>query len=393
MLNTRSVSEAPGAPAMSDNGRNHILFLDGVRGFAALVVYMSHAGEKGMYLPGEFTTGGIGKGGVYLFFVLSAYLITTILLRGREKLSQPTYLARFFSRRFLRVYPLFFLYVLCALISTPLAQRIFGHTEFAVPFPLDFMGALEHFALLRGDGVSWSIPVEMKYYLVSPIIAAALIFAGRRFGIGLTLVLATPIILLASWAIGGLDFIETPTDKSADLITYLPAFLIGAVLAFYRHETDKLSAASSRSLSQNALGWLAALGLIAMTPSIYAWLTQTEILLSRFYDSVLLYSVLWALVINAIFSGNAILRWFFTLSHLRFLGLVSFSFYLSHPVFLELSVRGIGPYSHIAAILVGYFATLAFSYGTYRLIEKPILEGGTQRVDQWLERRRAIEPR
>ncbi len=79
----------------------HFKSLDALRAFAVLAVMAHHAS----YLP-------VGWVGVQLFFVLSGFLITGILLRVKESTATfQTYLLRFFWRRTVRIWPLYFLYV------------------------------------------------------------------------------------------------------------------------------------------------------------------------------------------------------------------------------------------------------------------------------------------
>ncbi|HEY1090435.1 MAG TPA: acyltransferase family protein, partial [Burkholderiaceae bacterium] len=94
--------------------------LDGLRGFAALVVVASHASGMGLNLVPGLDLTGIGKYGVYLFFVLSAYLLSTQwLTKEQETRLGAKYLGRYLSRRFLRIYPLYILVLLVGLALPP----------------------------------------------------------------------------------------------------------------------------------------------------------------------------------------------------------------------------------------------------------------------------------
>lgn len=78
---------------------NHLPALDGIRGFAAILVLLSHASLGGMmFLPG-LDFGGVGKYGVFVFFVLSAFLLSLQFLRSeREHLTQPSFFIHYFNR-------------------------------------------------------------------------------------------------------------------------------------------------------------------------------------------------------------------------------------------------------------------------------------------------------
>src|SRR4051794_4968905 len=89
------------------NESKYMIQLDGVRAIAALAVIVQHS-----YPPPEFR---LGNAGVRLFFVLSGFLITGILLRERD--SQATIgdmLNRFYARRVVRIFPLFYFAILLA---------------------------------------------------------------------------------------------------------------------------------------------------------------------------------------------------------------------------------------------------------------------------------------
>lgn len=372
------------ADAQARTGK-HVAFLDGLRGLAVLIVFMDHASAKNL-TPG-FTVEGIGKSGVYLFFVLSSFLITSILMRAGRNLWSSDFLVKFFSRRFLRVYPLFALYVLCAVITTPLALALFGTTEYAAPFPLDLAGALQHLLLLRGDGVSWSIPVEMKYYLVSPFLVALLFIIRKGGGKAVMAVFAAGAAIgVYSLAIE-LPGVGRPGTDTADLLPYLAAFIVGAVLAMLISDTEQGDGRGPANQFQRTAGWLAIVVLVLTVPTVYGQVVGEVISVKHFFHHVIPFAVLWAVVLNACWAGDPWLCKFFTARPLRFLGLISFSFYLSHPIFQELSAITIGRYSALAAFAIALTATALFSWMSFRVFERPVLDGGTRKISEWLGKR------
>ena len=109
--------------------------LDGLRGVAVLIVVVSHLSNSGMYLLPLVNLRGNGKSGVYLFFLLSSFLLTyPFLLKGKDALDR-AYLANYALRRFLRIYPLYFCYLLLALLTTFLFARG-SSSSGGIPFPL-----------------------------------------------------------------------------------------------------------------------------------------------------------------------------------------------------------------------------------------------------------------
>ncbi|MEO0684493.1 MAG: acyltransferase, partial [Cyanobacteria bacterium J06649_11] len=140
----------------------YVKSLDGLRGLAVLIVMLSHTSNTGLLLSEYLDFSLIGKSGVYLFFVLSAYLLDrqiAVFLR-RPNNGKSAYWKNYFLRRFLRIYPLFVI----ALISYALVSYLGFDTQILLA------DIVPHLLLQEGKLVFWSIPVEFKYYFISPLI-------------------------------------------------------------------------------------------------------------------------------------------------------------------------------------------------------------------------------
>lgn len=148
--------------------------LDGVRGLAVLQVIAAHShafGQKGQ-----------GAVGVWLFFTLSAFLLTLPFAARPERLTNGRTLAHYVSRRLRRILPAYWL-LLClyALLRDVPADVLMRHALF-----------------LRGDAHLWTIPQEMFFYVLLPIFALPhrLIFRGNALASGLWMIaLATACFL------------------------------------------------------------------------------------------------------------------------------------------------------------------------------------------------------
>ena len=138
--------------------------LDGLRGVAVLIVVLSHLSNAELFLLPGLDFRGTGKYGVFLFFVLSAFLLTRPLLGSSFPLADAKGWARYALRRILRVFPLYWLALLVN----------WGVTQWA-PTPampsLSTDELVRHLLLQEGKGVYWTIPVECSYYLVLPFVA------------------------------------------------------------------------------------------------------------------------------------------------------------------------------------------------------------------------------
>jgi peptidoglycan/LPS O-acetylase OafA/YrhL len=168
---------------ISANAKRHIPVLDGVRGMAIFMVLLFHFWQSlGAYhfsprVARILTLASIGQKGVDLFFVLSGFLITGILLRTK---GSPHYFKNFYIRRGLRIFPLYFAVVFGCLIagcwfSLPQLQ---WHNTWWYLFYLQNFGSTFWGLSNRWLGHFWSLAVEEHYYLLWPLVV--LLFNRRK---------------------------------------------------------------------------------------------------------------------------------------------------------------------------------------------------------------------
>lgn len=158
---------------------NHKPELDGIRGIALLAVMLSHGGPliaKTNLLSKLFVYAMIpGWSGVELFFVLSGFLITGILLRTR---SAANYFSSFYARRFLRIFPIYYLTLTVGLLFTihnpwwssmlPPGKTRIAYYFYVQNWPIFWQHGL--FLKTNAFGHFWSLAVEEQFYLVWPMV-------------------------------------------------------------------------------------------------------------------------------------------------------------------------------------------------------------------------------
>jgi peptidoglycan/LPS O-acetylase OafA/YrhL len=149
----------------SDTGRFHSL--DGLRFFAVLVVIKSHV----EFMPSELQILNKGYLGVDLFFVISGFLITTLLIRERTQFGDIS-LEKFYLRRTFRIFPIYYLLVLSFalffLVISPWKPN--GWAFYSSSFPV-LLTYTQDFVPVAGIFFHcWSLAAEEQFYLVWPVI-------------------------------------------------------------------------------------------------------------------------------------------------------------------------------------------------------------------------------
>jgi peptidoglycan/LPS O-acetylase OafA/YrhL len=142
--------------------------LNGLWGLAAIIVVLSHASVAGYSPPPDVDFSGNGKAGVYLFFLLSSFLLSRPFFhRGLSSYSQVN-LSKYWKRRISRVYPLYFFYIVGFGLATFAVTRYTSGNLGAFEFSL--IDVTRQLLLLEGRGVTWTIIVEFKFYLLLPLV-------------------------------------------------------------------------------------------------------------------------------------------------------------------------------------------------------------------------------
>lgn len=318
----------------------HFPAADGIRGMAVLIVLIVHS--MVMFFPNTYEgLAGSGKIGVWLFFVLSAFLLTNNFIQKGFGLKNITSYA---IGRIIRIMPLY--------IITLIVYCVFGY--------FTPQAAYEIFKLNSPWGHLWTIAVEFKFYFILPIIAFALIKLNERFGLYLALLSALVIIALQQWYY---PYFEVK-PSSTDMIGYISAFITGmccaVILSVYTFRKDAVS---------DIACVLVLMGVVLSVPQI------RNVIFGIPNDGYLLnkhvhFSFAWAILVYFALSSSGKVNRLFSSRLLRLLGKWSFSIYLFHwLIYTQLTSRFAG--SYLWAILALFIAAIAGGV-IYFIIEKPI---------------------
>jgi peptidoglycan/LPS O-acetylase OafA/YrhL len=206
--------------------RGAIPSLDGIRALAVLLVFLAHSGFEAI------VPGGLG---VTIFFVLSGYLIST-LMRIEHASRGSVDFRNFYLRRLLRLMPpLLIVVAITALLADfGVIDGSFSAEGFLAAlfyFGNYFLISQDFHGMPAGLGVVWSLAIEEHYYLLFPLLAAVLFHAGRR-GLSAAILATLCVIVLAwrcwlAWHGASEDYLTMATDTRVDSI------LIGSLMALW----------------------------------------------------------------------------------------------------------------------------------------------------------------
>ncbi len=383
-IDDRSNASETAKPA---TGGGRIEGLDGLRAFAVLVVLAFHLWPS--KVPGGFL-------GVDFFFVISGYLITTLLLREKAK-NGHIKLSAFWTRRARRLLPALILVVTSSvaiawLVNTDLLvnikRQVFGALTFSTNW-VEIVAGTDYFAdSARALFVTfWSLAVEEQFYVFWPILL-----------IGLTAVVAstslrTLIALVAAAASAVLMAVmydpQWPTRVYYGTDTHSFGLMIGVALAFALSNAGKLLENKLWHAFRPVVGFAALAGLISLVIFVESEAPST------YRYGILIGSLLSAATVAVLPGVPTIFTNLCRVRAIAWVGERSYGIYLWHwPVLLivasatSATLDGDGP-GWVTALIV-ICVTFLLSAASFRWVEAPIRENGFRAT--WKSIKAAFQP-
>lgn len=320
-----------------------------------------HAGAN--FLEGGFI-------GADIFFVLSGFLITTLLIQEFNR-SESINLRNFYIRRVLRLGPgfcamlLVFCFVSFAVLGGEKANRNYIDALISLAYLSNWARA---FSIHPPDflGHTWTLAIEEQFYIVWPIFMLMLLRISKKRH---KVALITATIALISWMLrvyltmnGALpDRMYNGLDTRAD------ALMVGCTLGIVF---------SSGMLSRNARKIVQKLLIIMAPLSASCLLTFSTLVYWRdqrmYYYGFFAVEILTAvLILDILVNQRSAIRKFFSMKWLVWVGTISYGLYIWHyPIFRTMRALG---FSDLNVITIGTFATFFIAAISYYSMERPVL--------------------
>jgi len=326
--------------------------IDGLRTLAVGLVILNHAGFS--FFPGGFV-------GVDVFFVISGFLITSIIT---PKIIDKSFsIPWFLSRRIKRLMPvLFFITIITIAVFTIFMlpqdlSKFYRSVLWVIFYGANFFFWREHGGYFDGGSQeapllhTWSLAVEEQYYLFWPIMLIIMIrFLGANKTVWATLFLCVALTIFSQWGT------EVTIGAAYYLLpTRFFELLVGSLLAITWHKLPTVNKLNANILS--IIGFLLIIG---------SSLFLTE------HHSFPGYNALYPVIGTAllIYSQGGIVNRFFTAKPLVYTGNISYSLYLWHwPIFVIITYLAID--LTLAVQLTCIALTYLLSVFSYRYIEQP----------------------
>jgi peptidoglycan/LPS O-acetylase OafA/YrhL len=366
-------------------GREYIVSLTGLRGIAALLVFLYHYSALHPGIRLDLTVPwigsvlqfplGLGGVGVDVFFVLSGFLLGLPFARAALGAADAPVLSRYFRRRFLRVFPAYYaqLGVIMAAGAWFVTWRPQTVETFLAHLVMFFNIGWEPVTPIVG--VWWTLPVEMGFYLLLPLLAP--LMRPSRWLPTLVLGLAASVAYRA-WA--GAHFGAAAPGAAflaaVQLPGSLPEFLLGASAALLVQQRAIMQQAAPAPWLLDAL---LVLGLLL--PALWMWHVVvgagTDFWLGHWsmLVSPIALGLPLAAAVTSLYWGSRLGRLLLANRGVYFFGLISYSLYLWHfPVMQQLQKLagpGYADWPHWIKFPLCVVAVTAVAGLSYYLVERP----------------------
>jgi peptidoglycan/LPS O-acetylase OafA/YrhL len=363
---------------------SHIASLDGLRGLAVLLVLIVHFGRGGhhflLFKP-WFYLADFGWSGVDLFFVLSGFLITRILLSQKK---DNNFLLNFYARRALRVFPLYYGIIFIVFIALPSINSIFTNTGnskyWLILYISNFLpniqgsGFIYNSILQLSFSHFWSLAVEEHFYIFWPILI--LLNTNKRMHyICIFLIIIAPLLRIILWSNNvHPDSIYTLT------ICRIDSLVFGSIVALH----EKKLTSDNFFINTSYTTLLILILFLTIHIVLYGNLIFTSQLMSTVGYTILAagYS---ALIIILSSKNNSYFNYFFSTKILTNMGKYSYGMYVFggllwkyFDLFFSVEKIQLITNSYIASLFIRLFtiitATYVIAFISYNIYERLFLK-------------------
>jgi peptidoglycan/LPS O-acetylase OafA/YrhL len=354
----------------------HLKGLNGLRAIAALAVVISHTALSLSNFGLIDTIFGIDKNGnpkglllasygVSIFFALSGFLITFLLLKEKEKTNKIN-IKKFYIRRALRIWPLYYFYLILIFIVYYIYNVPFNATP--IPFYIFLMANVPIITnnMLPFAGHLWSIGVEEQFYFFWPWIVKTRNDKLLMYSVFLVIFLFSLKILF--WLLNYKYNIAIPLRALS--VTRIHIMIIGAIGAILYYNKSNLTRVFTSK-------WL----------QLFSWMIILLVGLNKFHiasviDNEIIGVIIGVITVFIIFGQITRTNYVINLENkvMNFIGKISYGIYVYHPLIIFLTYKTIKPFENstlqnylfIFTLIISL--TIGIAYVSYTYFENKFIK-------------------
>lgn len=328
----------------------HFNALDGMRAIGVILVIFDHTG-------GEHIKWLSGWLGVHIFFVMSGFLITTLLLREQDKNGRVS-LCDFYIRRVFRIFPVYYLILAITIVQTSaLGGESWVQLKHAWPYYATFLNEQKFVAPWK---ITWTMGIEWKFYLVWPLIAFFLPLGAKTKSVIMIFTLVVLSLLWDNPYIGG--------------VCHYIVLLVGAITAMLLHYHKTFN------ILRYLMNPFASFVLLSCVGVMQIYVIHIAAIAGGYGggQGILLYGIVVAMFLPTLI-GNSPINAILKSRPFAYVGHRSYSLYLIQVLAWQ-AVVGIDPTMtpSVAKAVLTSVVGLIFADSLYRWVEMPMISIGKQ---------------
>jgi peptidoglycan/LPS O-acetylase OafA/YrhL len=339
---------------------NHYPPLDGLRGLAILMIILHHNFNFVSFSDSAWIS-------LDLFFVLSGFLITGILLRTRDSVH---FMRNFYARRVLRIFPIYylsliiFLFILPNLVDFPFSIRYFKLNQSWFWFEIQ-----NWLFIFKPEGNNnylnhyWSLALEEQFYIVSPWLILYIKSIQRIANLLLSLLILIILIRLALW----FRHFQTISYINLYAFTRIDGLCIGSLLAIFKHSGNY-----NLTIGNRILG-----AIFSLIVFIYLPVCKFFLDIRLPYTACCLFPMIamfWGIVIKLSLRAKSVLNQVFSNRVLIFFGKISYGLYIFHwPINRIIRLKLETPHNQVSIALASTCIAIVIATISYYSYERKFL--------------------
>lgn len=340
------------------NNTNYIKGFDTLRAYSIALVLLTHLGVIEFLLASEigsrFYLLFCGGTGVQIFFTLSGFLITRILMNEKEKFGGINFKI-FFIRRFLRLLPP--LIIFYAVIAYLMYFRLIHTTQvgflFSFFYLYNFVPINPHYTIELGQ--TWSLAVEEQFYLIWPFV---LNFIKKYLNIIYLIIAIVIICIVAHYLLPGITALEN-FKTSRFFIPAVAPIMIGSLFAILNQKNEQ-----KWSVSFHENKWILTLFIVLFIFPLYSPSSLSKLYYMAQPIGISIF-LLWIL-----YNQKSRLTSILNNKYVNYIGKISYGLYVYHGLFITKGLTGNFSFQNFPYSIILTFAVAIISY---EIVEKPIL--------------------